>query len=227
MAAPLWGVLAALLLFAQPHESARAQLRQPDEAFAIARLKYGGGGDWYNGPTQIPNLLAFLRAEVGIRTADEEARVEAMDEDLFAYAVLYMTGHGNVRFSEEEVVRLRTYLERGGFLFANDDYGMDKSFRREISRVFPDKKLVGLPRNHGIFNSPFRFTRGLPKIHEHDGKPPQAFGLFHQGRMVLFYNYESDVGDGWDDPDVHGDPPEKRLAALRMGANVITWALTH
>ena len=204
-----------------------AQLNQPPEAFTVARLKYGGGGDWYNGPTEIPNLLAFLRTETPIRTASEEARVEVADEDLFAYPVLYMTGHGNVRFSDEEILRLRTYLERGGFLFANDDYGMDLSFRREIGRLFPDKELVGLPRNHGIFQTPFSFPGGLPKIHEHDGKAPQAFALFHAGRMVLFYNYESDIGDGWDDPDVHGDPPGKRLEALRMGANVVVWALTH
>jgi len=226
MAAVCQAVAACLMLLLSP-EPVSAQLRQPPEAFTIARLKYSGGGDWYNGPTQIPNLLAFIGAETSIRTAPEEARVEIGDEDLFAYPVLYMTGHGNVRFSNEEVTRLRTYLERGGFLFANDDYGMDASFRREIGRVFPDKQLVGLPRDHGIFRTPFRFPDGLPKIHEHDARPPQAFGLFHEGRMVLFYNYESDIGDGWDDPDVHDDPPEKRLAALRMGTNVVVWALTH
>jgi len=204
-----------------------AQLREPPEAFTIARLKYDGGGDWYTAPTEIPNLLAFIREKTTIRTAANEARVEIMDEALFAYPVLYLTGHGNIRFSEDEVRRLRTYLEHGGFLFANDDYGLDRAFRREMARVFPDKAFVELPPTYGIFRSPFPFPKGLPKIHEHDGKRPQAFGLFHEGRLVVFYDYESDIGDGWDDPDVHGDPPHKRDAALKMGTNVIVWALTH
>ena len=156
-----------------------------------------------------------------------EARIEIMDEDLFAYPVLYLTGHGNIRFTEDEVVRLRTYLEHGGFLFANDDYGLDKAFRREITRTFPDKELVELPPSFGIFQHPFPFPDGLPKIHEHDGKRPQAFGIFHEGRLVVFYNYECDLGDGWNDAAVHNDPPEKRDAALKMGTNVVVWALTH
>jgi hypothetical protein len=204
-----------------------AQLRQPTAEFTIARLKYGGGGDWYNGPTEIPNLLAFIRKHTPVRTAKEEAQVEIMDENLFAYPVLYLTGHGNLRFTEEEVRRLRTYLEHGGFLFANDDYGLDRAFRREIERVFPDKQLVELPPSFGIFQTPFKFPNGLPKIHEHDGGPPQTLGIFHEGRLVVLYNFESDIGDGWDDPDVHNDPPEKREAALKMGANIIVWALTH
>jgi hypothetical protein len=204
-----------------------AQIRHPPEVLTVARLKYPGGSDWYNGPTEIPNLLAFIGAETTVRTADQEARIEIMDEDLFAYPVLYLTGHGNIKLTDEEVPRLRAYLERGGFLFANDDYGLDKAFRRELARVFPDKRLVELPRDHGVFQSPFRFPNGLPKIHEHDGKRPQAFGIFHGGRLVVFYNYESDIGDGWDDPDVHNDPAEKRTAALRMGTNVLVWALTH
>ncbi len=193
----------------------------------MARLKFGGGGDWYNGPTEIPNLLAFIRSRTTIHTAKQEARVEIMDEDLFAYPVLYLTGHGNIRFTEDEVRRLRTYLERGGFLFANDDYGLDKAFRREIKRTFPDKELVELPPSFDIFQQPFSFPDGLPKIHEHDGKRPQAFGIFHEGRLVVFYNYECDLGDGWNDAAVHEDPPEKRDAALKMGTNVIVWALTH
>ncbi|MCZ6634292.1 MAG: DUF4159 domain-containing protein [bacterium] len=206
---------------------APAQLREPPATFTIARLKYSGGGDWYNGPTEIPNLLAFVRKETPIRTATEEAQVEIMDENLFAYPVLYLTGHGNIQFTEDEVRRLRTYLEHGGFLLANDDYGLDKAFRREIKRVFPDKQLVELPPSFGIFQTPFRFPGGLPKIHEHDGKRPQAFGIFHGARLVVFYNYESDIGDGWDDPNVHKDLPEKREAALKMGTNIIVWALTH
>ena len=206
---------------------APAQLREPSEIFTIARLKYSGGGDWYNGPTEIPNLLAFVQKETPIRTATEEAQVEIMDENLFAYPVLYLTGHGNIQLTEDEVRRLRTYLEHGGFLLANDDYGLDKAFRREIKRVFPDKQLVELPPSFGIFQTPFQFPGGLPKIHEHDGKRPQAFGIFHEKRLVVFYTYESDIGDGWNDPDVHKDPPEKQQAALKMGTNIIVWALTH
>ena len=204
-----------------------AQLSEPPAKFTLARLKYPGGGDWYNGPTEIPNLLAFLRQETSIQTALEEAQVEIMDESLFAYPVLFLTGHGNIRLTEPEIRRLRIYLERGGFLFANDDYGMDAAFRREIARLFPDKELVELPPSFEIFKNPFSFPDGLPKIHEHDGGRPQAFGLFHEKRLILFYNYNTDIGDGWDDPNVHNDPPEKREAALRMGANVIVWALTH
>jgi hypothetical protein len=204
-----------------------AQLREPPAAFTIARLKFGGGGDWYNGPTEIPNLLAFIRTHTPIHTTDQEAHVELTDKNLFAYPIIFLTGHGNIRLNEEEVRRLRIYLERGGFLFANDDYGLDKAFRREIERVFPDKKLVRLPPSFDLFQSPFHFPQGLPKIHEHDGDPPQAFGLFHEGRMVIFYNFSSDIADGWDDPDVHNDPPEKRREALKMGTNVIVWALTH
>lgn len=197
------------------------------DALTIARLKYGGGGDWYNGPTEIPNLQAFIREQTPVRTTDEEAQVEIMDEDLFAYPILYLTGHGNIRFSDEEVRRLRIYLQHGGFLFANDDYGLDRAFRRELARLFPDKQLVELPASFEIFRDPFDFPNGLPKIHEHDGGRPQAFGLFHEGRLVVFYSFSSDIGDGWNDPEVHGDPPEKRNAALKMGTNVVVWALSH
>ena len=216
--------LVVLLAFAF---SAQAQLRTSPAAFTIARLKYSGGGDWYNGPTEIPNLLTFLRKNTPIRTDSEEAQVEILDDLLFAYPVLFLTGHGNIRFTEDEVRRLRIYLERGGFLFANDDYGLDKAFRREMERVFPDKQLVELPPSFDLFKSPFFFPNGLPKIHAHDNEPPQALGLFHEGRLVVFYNYSSDIADGWDDPDVHGDPQEKREEALKMGTNIIVWALSH
>ncbi len=223
-----WGLaIVAFCLLTPGAARCPAQLSDPPASFTIARLKFGGGGDWYNGPTEIPNLLAFIGSRTTIHTAEQEARVEIMDEDLFAYPVLYLTGHGNIRFTEEEVRRLRAYLERGGFLFANDDYGLDKAFRREIKRTFPDKELVELPPSFGVFQRPFRFPDGLPKIHEHDGKRPQAFGIFHEGRLVVFYNYECDLGDGWNDAAVHEDPPEKRDAALKMGTNVIVWALTH
>jgi hypothetical protein len=192
----------------------------------IARIKYQGGGDWYNGPTEIPNLLAYIRNNTPVKTAANEVRVEILDEAFFSYPISYLTGHGNIRFSENEVRRLRLYLENGGFLIANDDYGLDLAFRREMGRVFPDKALVELPPTFELYHRPYRFDT-LPKIHEHDGKPPQAFGLFHNGRLVVFYTHESDLGDGWDDPDVHGDPPEKREAALRFGTNIVMWALTN
>jgi len=217
----------ALLLFLCAAAETHAQRGTQHPGFAIARLRYDGGGDWYNGPTEVPNLARFIKRNTTIALAEEEVRVEVMDEDLFAHPVLYLTGHGNIRFSDEEASRLRTYLERGGFLFANDDYGLDRAFRREMKRVFPDKDFVELPPSHGVFRAPFRFPNGLPKIHEHDGQRPQAFGLFHRGRLVVFYNYESDIGDGWDDPEVHGDGPQKRNAALKMGTNVVVWALTH
>ena len=223
-----WGVACVLIcLMTFGANRCPAQLPDPPASFTMARLQFGGGGDWYNGPTEIPNLLAFIRSRTRIHTAEREARVEIMDEDLFAYPVLYLTGHGNIRFTEDEVMRLRTYLEHGGFLFANDDYGLDKAFRREIKRTFPDKELVELPPSFGIFQSPFPFPDGLPKIHEHDGKRPQAFGIFHEGRLVVFYNYECDLGDGWNDAAVHNDPPERRDAALKMGTNVVVWALSH
>jgi len=216
-------LLLGLLVVAGP---ANAQAPTGD-AFTIARLHYGGGGDWYNGPTEIPNLLAYVGEHTHVRTADQEARVQIEDESFFAHPFLFLTGHGNIRLTDEEVHRLRTYLENGGFLLANDDYGLDESFRREIARVFPHKDLVELPPSFGLFREPFSFPDGPPKVHEHDDKPPRAYGIFHEGRLVVLYLHESDVADGWDDPDVHGDPPEIREAALRFGTNVVLWALTH
>ena len=195
--------------------------------FTLARLHYGGGGDWYANPSSIPNLMKYIGEYSSIKTAVNEARVKITDEDLFRYPILYMTGHGNVSFSDSEALRLRQYLTVGGFLFADDNYGMNDSFRRQMKKVFPDKDLVELPFSHGIFDIHFRFPNGLPKIHEHDGKPPQAFGIFHEGRMVVFFTYESDLGDGWEDESVHNDPVERRIAALQMGTNVIVWALTN
>ena len=195
--------------------------------FTLARLHYGGGGDWYANPSSIPNLLKYIGENSSIKTAKKEARVKILDEDLFRYPILYMTGHGNVSFSNSEALRLRQYLISGGFLFADDNYGMNDSFRRQMKKVFPDKDLVELPFSHGIFDIHFRFPNGLPKIHEHDGKPPQAFGIFHEGRLVVFFTYESDLGDGWEDESVHNDPLERRNAALQMGTNVIVWSLTN
>jgi len=195
--------------------------------FVIARLKYGGGGDWYSNPSSLPNLLKFISENTFIKAHPDEVRVGIMDKDFLAYPYLYMNGHGNVRFSDEEVLRLRQHLQDGGFLHADDNYGMDQSFRREIKRVFPDNELVELPFTHPIYHQLFDFPNGLPKIHEHDGKPPQGLGIFYQGRLVVFYTYECDLGDGWEDPEVHNDPPEKREAALKMGTNIVLYYLSH
>ena len=195
--------------------------------FTIAKLKYGGGGDWYSNPSSLYNLLEALKTRTNMAVKLDEARVSPMDDNFFQYPYTYMNGHGNIRFTDEEIERLRLYLTNGGFIHADDNYGMDKSFRREMKRVFPDKDLVELPFNHEIYHSYYDFPNGLPKIHEHDGKPPQGFGLFHEGRLIVFYSYECDLGDGWEDADVHKDPPEKRELALRMGINIVFYALTH
>lgn len=195
--------------------------------FTIARLKYQGGGDWYSNPSSLPNLLAAINERTNIRAAPREETVEITDPELFHYPYLYMNGHGNVRFTDEEVKILRSYFAAGGFLHADDNYGMDSSFRREIEKVFPDSPLMELPFNHSIYSSFYRFPNGLPKIHEHDGKPPQGFGIFYENRLVVFYTYECDLGDGWEDPEVHNDPPEKREAALEMGVNIVVYSLTH
>ena len=198
---------------------------QSRETFTIARLKYEGGGDWYSNPSSLPNLMAFVQEHLSIPAHLEDAVVEVGSEELFSYPVVYMNGHGNIAFTSQEASNLRRYLTGGGFLIADDNYGMDKSFRREIQKVFPDKEMVSLPKDHPIFSAYFQFPEGLPKIHEHDGKPAQAFGIFHDGRLVVFYSYESDLGDGWEDHTVHNDPPEVHQRALRMGANIIAWAL--
>jgi len=193
--------------------------------FTIARLKYDGGGDWYSDPSSLPNLLKFIKENAPIDAYHGEIRVSIMDNDFFSYPYLYMTGHGNIKFSDEEVLRLRRYLQSGGFLHADDNYGMDKSFLREIKRVFPNNELIELPFNHPIFHIFYNFSEGLPKIHEHDGKPAQGFGIFYKGRLIVFYTYECDLGDGWEDTEVHGDPEEKRQAALKMGTNIILFSL--
>lgn len=198
-----------------------------ESQFRIARLKYSGGGDWYNGPSEEVNLLQFVRENT---TIDADPRYEFVDltsEKLFSYSFLFMTGHGNIVFSEYEIQRLRSYLMNGGFLYADDDYGMDKAFRREIKKVFPDQELVELPFSYGLYNCHFNFPNGVPKTHEHDGKPPQGFGLFYKGRLVVYYTYESNPSDGWDDPEVHGDPEPVRQEALRFGTNIVVWVLSH
>lgn len=195
--------------------------------FTIARLKYAGGGDWYSNPSSLPNLLEALNERTTIRAAPREENVEITDPKLFQYPYLYMTGHGKVRFSDEDKKILRQYFAAGGFLHADDNYGMDSTFRQEVEKIFPDSPLIELPFEHGIYHSFYDFPNGLPKIHEHDGKPAQGFGVFYDERLVIFYTYECDLGDGWEDPDVHNDPPEKREDAIKMGINIVIYSLTH
>ncbi len=192
----------------------------------IAKLKYGGGGDWYANKTALPNLIRFSNKELGTNLKPEEDVVEVGSPDLFLYPYVYMTGHGNVIFSMEEAANLRTYLLGGGFLHIDDNYGLDKFIRIELKKVFPDLELVELPFNHPLYHQKFDFPKGLPKVHEHDGKPPQGFGLMHEGRLVIFYSYECDLGNGWEDARIHNDPEEKRQQALRMGANLISYCFT-
>lgn len=215
---------AALLLMATP---AHSQTASPTDGMTIARLQYDGGGDWYVGPSTLPNLLTEIRSRTGVPVAAQPVTVRATDPQLWRFPFLFMSGHGNIRFSDEELVVLRRYLTSGGFLLADDCYGMDEAFRREMRRLFPDNDLVEVPHDHPIYHSFYNFPDGLPKIHEHDGKPPQGFGIFHEGRLVVFYVYESDIHDGWEDPEVHNDPPELREAAFRMGVNIFMYALSQ
>jgi len=197
------------------------------QQFTIARVQYSGGGDWYGDPSSLPNLLTYLNEHTPMNPAPEEIRVKLSDTELSHFPFLYMTGHGNIRFTDEEIISLRTALQNGVFLHADDNYGMDESFRREIKRVFPNKDLVELPHTHPIFHSYFNLETGLPKVHEHDGKPPQAFGLFEGKKLLLIYTFESDLGDGWEDESVHNDPWPIREKALQMGVNIIYFALTQ
>lgn len=201
---------------------------QSEYSFEIARVKYSGGGDWYGDPESLKQLLSFARRESSLSVAPDEAVVELSDEKLFAYPYLYLTGHGNIRLSEAEVLLLRRYLLGGGFLHVDDNYGLDEHLRREIKKVFPDREFRELPFNHPIFSSHYEFPDGLPKIHEHDGQPAQAFGIFDdRGRLCVLYSYESDLGDGWEPAEVHDNPPEKRLQALQMGVNILTYAMMN
>ena len=197
------------------------------QTFSIARIHYGGGGDWYSDPSSIPNLLNYLNKNTAISANLEEIRIKLTDEDANQYPYLYLTGHGNINFSDDEVIALRSILMNNGFLHADDNYGMDDSFRREIKRVFPNKDLVPLPYTHRLFHSYYSFPNGLPKVHEHDGNPPQALALFEGERIILLYTYESDLGDGWENESVHQDPWPVRESALKMGVNIIYFALTQ
>jgi len=193
----------------------------------VGRLHYDGGGDWYANPSSLPNLLGAIRTRTGLRVAREEHVVALRDDDLWNIPYLYMTGHGNVRFSDDDLVVLRRWLRQGGFLHADDNYGMDQSIRRELARLFPGEEMVEVPLDHPIYHLVYDFPRGIPKIHEHDKKPAQGFGIFLDGRLVVYYSYQSDLGDGWEDPEVHHDPPEKREAALRMGVNLFAYVVGH
>lgn len=189
----------------------------------IALAKYGGGGDWYSDPTALPNLIRFANQELKTNIHPEPATVEVGSQEIFNYPFVHLTGHGNVVFSDSDARNLRRYLEAGGFLHVDDNYGLDPYIRREMKKVFPEKEFIELPPSYPVFNQKFSFPEGLPKIHEHDNKPPQAFGIFVNDRLVCLYTYETDLGDGWDDPEVHNNPEDVRLKALQMGANILSY----
>ncbi len=199
---------------------------QNETGFQIARLKYSGGGDWYNDPSAEVNLLKFVQANTNIKVKAEYKFVDVSSDEIFSYPFLFLTGHGNVVFSADEAKRLRSYLENGGFLYIDDDYGLDKAIRREMKKVFPDNDFIEVPFSHKIFNIFYKFENGIPKTHEHDKKPPQTFGIFLGERLAVLYTYESNPSDGWADPEVHNDPKDKREEALKFGANIIIYALS-
>jgi len=199
---------------------------QQDARMTIGRLQYEGGGDWYANPSSLPNLLDAVRERTNLPVAEREQVLQLGNPALWEVPYLYMTGHGNVRFSVEEITNLRRFLENGGFLHADDNYGMDESFRREIARVLPDRPLVEVPLDHPVYRIIYEFPQGVPKVHEHDGLPAQAFGIFLEDRLAVFYTYQADLGDGWEDPDVHDDPEAVREKALQMGVNLFVYAVT-
>ena len=193
----------------------------------IAVAKYSGGGDWYANPTSLPNLAKFCNQNINTKINTKIAAVEVGSSEIFTYPFVHMTGHGNVVFSPNDVINLRNYLTSGGFLHIDDNYGMDEFIRKEIKKIFPDNSLTEIPSNHILFQEPFNFPGGLPKIHEHDNQKPQAFGIFIEGRIVLLYTYQTDLGDGWEDPEVHNDPQNIREKALKMGANILNYAFKN
>tara|TARA_R110002033_G_scaffold36058_1_gene74298 strand:- start:4809 stop:5459 length:651 start_codon:yes stop_codon:yes gene_type:complete len=193
----------------------------------VAILKYKGGGDWYSNPTALPNLVKYCNDNIDTNINQSVQTVEVGSTDIFQFPFLHMTGHGNVFFSDDDAENLRSYLISGGFLHIDDNYGMEPYITKELKKVFPNSELVEIPKNHEIFSSAFEFTNGLPKIHEHDGKAPQAFGIFQEDRLVLLFTFESDLGDGWEDQEVHNDPEDVREKALKMGANIIKYAFEN
>ena len=198
-----------------------------DPSLQLALLKYNGGGDWYANPTALKNLALFCNETLGTNFSSQYATVEVGSVELFNHPFVHMTGHGNVVFSDQEAENLRNYLIAGGFLHIDDNYGMDPYVRLAMKKVFPELEFIELPFDHGIYNAKFEFKNGLPKIHKHDDKPTQGFGLIWEGRLITFYSYESDLGDGWEDKEVHNDPPDVRLKALRMGANIISYVFSQ
>lgn len=200
---------------------------QNENAFQIARLKYSGGGDWYNDPSAEVNLLRFINQNTNIKVKAEYKFVDISSEEIFSYPFLFMTGHGNVVFSKDDAARLRKYLENGGFLYIDDDYSLDKAVRREMKKVFPENDFVEIPFTHGIYNILYDFSSGPPKTHKHDENPPQGFGIFIDKRLAVYYTFESNPSDGWVDPEVHKDPQNKREEALKFGTNIVLWALSN
>lgn len=198
-----------------------------DATLKIAKLKYNGGGDWYANKTALPNLIDFCNREMKMNLAENEEIVEVGSSEIFSYPYIYMTGHGNVLFSDQEALNLRNYLLAGGFLHIDDNYGLDPFVRKEMKKVFPELEFVEIPYDHPVYHQKFEFDKGLPKIHEHDGKPPQGLGLVYEGQVVCFYSYEADLGNGWEDQSVHKDPQEVREKALKMGANLIAFAFSN
>jgi hypothetical protein len=195
--------------------------------FQIARLKYQGGGDWYNDPSAEVNLLNFIQQNTNIKVDARYQFVDLASDEIFSYPFLFLTGHGNIVFSNDEVYRLRTYLENGGFLYIDDDYGLDNAVRREMKKVFPQDDFVELPFSYGLYHSFFNFENGVPKTHEHNNKLPQGFGIFVNNRLAVYYTYESNPSDGWADAEVHNDPAKKREEALEFGTNIVVWALSQ
>lgn len=193
----------------------------------LALLKYSGGGDWYANPTSLPNLIQFCNDNLNTNINPEPATVDVGSMEIFNYPFVHMTGHGNVVFSNQDIKNLRDYLTGGGFLHISDNYGLDKFIRREMKRVFPEADFIELPFDHAIYHQEYDFNQGLPKIHEHDNKAPQGYGLFYEGRMICFYDFECDLGDGWEDPEVHKDSQATRLKALQMGANIVQFVFTQ
>jgi len=193
----------------------------------IAVLKYGGGGDWYSDPTALPNLAKFCNEQLGTNIDPNVPYIDVGSSEIFQFPYVHITGHGNILFSPSDVKNLRTYLLSGGFLHVDDNYGLDPYIRREMKKVFPEYDFVELPKNHPIYNQKYKFPNGLPKIHEHDNKPAQGFGIYHEGRLLVYYTYETDLSDGWEDPEVHNNPPDVRLKSLQMGANIINFVFTN
>ena len=215
------------MLLAIALSSSAAAQEASGPGMTIGRLHYDGGGDWYANPSSLPNLLDAIGERTALQTVQDEKVVTLKDDDLWGIPYIYMTGHGNVAWSESDLTTLRYYLRQGGFLHIDDNYGMDASIRRELTRLFPDQPIVEVPLDHPLYHLIYDFPKGIPKIHQHDGKPAQGFGIFLDGRLAVYYSYQSDLGDGWEDPEVHKDPPEKREAALRMGVNLFAYAVGY